>query len=154
MCGNNELTNYRDQQIARIAAQSRHWGFSMIELMIVVAIIGFLSMVALPSYSEYITRTNRADAKDMLTDVMFQQERFNTRNRTYTTNMTQLGYGADPVISANGLYSIDGAACQGSNLQTCVILTATPVVGGRQVSDGSLTLDSRGARTPIDKWSK
>ena len=129
-------------------------GFSLLEMMIVVALIGILSMVAIPSYSEYVVRANRAEAKDALADAIFQQERFNTRNRTYTTNMTDLGYGADPLISENQLYSVDAAACGGATIQTCVVLTATPVEGTQQVSDGSLTLDSRGNRTPAEKWRK
>ena len=129
-------------------------GFSLLEMMLVVALIGLLAMVALPSYSDYITRTNRADAKDLLTDVAFQQERFNTRNRTYTVAMTDLGYSADPVVSTNGLYTVDAAACPNSSIGSCVLLTATPVAGSQQAHDGSLTLDSRGNRMPLDKWNK
>lgn len=132
----------------------RTLGFSLLEVMVVVALIGILSMVALPSYSEYIIRANRAEAKDLLTDVAFQQERFNTRNRTYTTNMTDLGYAADPIVSANGLYNVDAAACAGSTIQLCTIITATPVAGTTQANDGNLTLDSRGNRTPAEKWRK
>ncbi len=129
-------------------------GFSLLEVMVVVALIGILSMVAIPSYSEYVVRTNRAEAKDLLSDVAFQQERFNTRNRTYTTNMTDLGYAADPIVSASGFYSVDGAACANSTIQACVLLTATPVAGTQQADDGTLSLDSRGNRLPLLKWEK
>ena len=129
-------------------------GFSLLELMVVVALIGILTMVALPSYSEYVIRTNRADAKDLLTDVAFHQERFNTRNRTYTVTMTDLGYSADPATSANGFYTVDATACLNSTIASCVLLTATPVAGTAQVSDGTLTLDSRGNRLPLTKWQK
>ena len=125
-------------------------GFSLIELLIVVVIIGLLAAIALPSYSAYVIRANRADAKDMLTNVMFEMERFATRNRTYTLDMTALGFGADPVESAEGLYTIDATECSNGSVATCIILTATPAAGGPQVGDGNLTLDTRGQRS--DNW--
>jgi len=60
-------------------------GFTLIELMIVVLIVAVIAAVAVPAYSDYIIRSNRADAADQITAVMFQQERFQTRNRIYTT---------------------------------------------------------------------
>ena len=126
-------------------------GFTLIELVIVVAIIGILAAVAIPSYTAYVVRANRADAKDMLTEVMFEMERFNNRNRRYTNDMTQLGFAADPVSSDEGLYTVDAGNCVGeANINLCVNLTATPVAGTRQAGDGNLTLNSRGTKT--GKW--
>ena len=126
-------------------------GFSLIELMVVVAIVGILAAVAVPSYSAYIVRANRVDAKDKLSEAMFEMERFATRNRTYTTDMTSLGYAADPAVSNEGMYQLTAAAC-GAGIAVCVNLTATPIVGEYQAIAGevALTLDSRGAKT--GKW--
>ena len=124
-------------------------GFTLIELIVVVAIIGILAAVAIPSYSSYVVRANRADAQDKLSEVAFEQERFANRNRTYTLDMQQLGYGADPVPTSEGLYLVDAAVCAGAGVtvRTCVIMTATPVAGGRQAGTGNLTLDTRGNKT-------
>lgn len=133
----------------------KHSGFTLVELVIVVAILGLLVSVAVPSYQQYITRANRADAKDKLAEVMFQMERFATRNRTYTLDMTALGFDADPAISTEGFYSVDSALCPGATeITNCVLVTATPVAGEVQAGDGNLSIDSRGERLPADKWRK
>lgn len=129
--------------------QKQAQGFTMLELMIVVVIVALLAAVAIPSYTQYIIRANRSDAQDKLSEVAFEQERFANRNRTYTLDMQQLGYAADPVVSSQGLYTIDAAVCPGVGVtvQTCVVMTATPVAGSRQAGTGTLGLDTRGTRT-------
>ena len=130
-------------------------GFTLIEVMIVVAIIGILSAIAYSSYSSYVTRSARTDAMEQLNEIMTQQQRFVLRQRTYTVNLvTGLGFSASPagaqlVRTDNGLYDISAAACPNATLVRCVLLTATPVADTRQanINDGTLTLTSRGQKT-------
>ena len=130
-------------------------GFTLIEVMIVVGIVAVIAAVAVPAYSDYILRANRADAADQITAVMFQQERFQTRNRRYTADLTDLGYtSANAQPSDEGLYTVGASACAGESINDCVLITATPVATGPQSQDpvngGVLSLDSRGTR--VGPW--
>ncbi len=86
-------------------------GFSLIELMVTVAIIAILATIAYPSYTDHVVRTNRTEAQRELLRLANLQEQFYSDNRSYTDNMTQLGMPADPYITqndaGNNFYSID-----------------------------------------------
>ncbi len=128
-------------------------GFSLIELMIVVAIIAIISSIAIPSYTDYVTRSRRSEALSTLLQIMAQQERNFTEQLTYQTDLTLLGYSANPVITNNSYYSIATQVCSGSPalpITRCVNLVATPQ--GTQAGDGNITIDSRGIKTPSALW--
>lgn len=120
-------------------------GFTLVELMIVVAIIGIIAAIAYPSYQDQVRKAKRSDGQSKVMDAMARQERFYSENNTYTVTMTDLGYAADPADSDEGHYKIDGVACTGKTIAQCVILTAT--AQGGQATDGNLTLDSTNAKT-------
>ncbi len=121
-------------------------GFTLVELVIVITIIGILAAIAIPAYNNSMTKTRRSDGQAALLDVMAKEERYYTENNTYTTNLALL-----PAASASkeGFYTVTAAAC-GTGIGSCVALTATP--GSVQSADGALTLDSRGVKTPAEKW--
>ncbi len=120
-------------------------GFTLIELMIVVAIVGIIAAIAFPSYQDQVRKAKRSDGQSKIMDAMARQERFFTENNTYTADMTALGYAADPAPSDDGHYLIDGAACATKTIAQCVILTAT--AQGGQATDGNLTLNSTNDKT-------
>jgi len=117
-------------------------GFTLIELMITVAIIAILAAVAVPSYQNYLTSAARTEGAGLLLEVMAQQESSFRNNLTYATNLTNLGYATSTVESESGYYQVSAAACASKALTRCVKLTATGK--GSQASDGNLTLDSAG----------
>jgi len=129
-------------------------GFSLMELMIVVAIVGILAAIAYPSYQNYVLRTGRSDGQAKMMEIIQAQERFYSQNQTYTTNLGAgaggLAYGVAAnaaVPSAEGRYTIQAAACANSTIARCVILTATRIGAQQQDNEcGNLTLDSRGTK--------
>lgn len=68
-------------------------GFTLIELMVVIAIVGVLAAVAYPSYTDYVTRSKRATAKAFLVTLADRQERFFFDNKRYAIDLNELGYG-------------------------------------------------------------
>lgn len=67
-------------------------GFTLIELMIVVAVVGILAAIAYPSYIDHVRKARRVDAKAALTEVAQKLEAFYARNASYTTDLTGIGY--------------------------------------------------------------
>ncbi len=128
-------------------------GFTLIELMITLAIIGILAAVALPSYSSYIARANRADARTQLLQVAQFMQRFYSANDRY--DQDRAGTAVFSLVPANLLHSpADTTALYDLTIPTAT-LTATsfeirmnPVSTGKMASDecGSFTLTSVGVR--------
>ena len=126
---------------------SKSYGFSMIELMIVIAIVGIIAAVALPAYRESQLRAGRTEGKSTLMEVASMQERFFSANNSYSTNADPL---STPVVatlfSTNGDYAVTVAACGTGTIANCFVATAAPQ--GEQADDtcGNLTLTNTGVR--------
>ena len=132
-------------------------GFTLIELMITISIIGILLAVAIPSYSSYLQDSRRTDAVTVLLEVAGEQERFFAENNSYAATMADLGYGTgtqNSYASQEGHYNVSVSA-QTARTYT---LTATPVANGAQASDacGNFMVTSTGGRsvtgTATDCW--
>lgn len=115
-------------------------GFTLIELMIVVAIIGILAAIAYPSYDEYIKRGNRTEGQAFLSDVAARQERYYSQNNAYITADADIAkLGLSNANSPTVKYTIAIAAGDGGYLLTV----------NNQFNDAkcaTLTLDALGVR--------
>ena len=119
-------------------------GFSLIELMIAIAIVGILASVAYPAYQDSVRKGRRADGEGMLVQLAALQERYFYNNGTYTADMTNLNYAAaSNVDSPDGHYKTSVVAATVScPISSCYLLRSTPQ--GDQASDGILDLGSNG----------
>ena len=125
----------------------KQYGFTLIELMIVVAIVGVLSAIAFPSYDSYMKKSRRADAKVGLTKLADKQERFYLQNNTYTTAFTAAGLNTS-ATSEEGYYTF---TIDSTDLVSGFRLTARAVVNKSQAEDTGCTvmkLSSTGAKWP------
>ena len=121
-----------------------HKGFTLIELMIVVAIVAILAAIALPSYNEYIRRGHRAEARAALLQGAQWMERAATATGTYPMTAA---FPATLTTVPSGRYAISAASHPASAASgTAFTLTAAPQGGQTGDKCGSYTLTHAGAR--------
>lgn len=113
-------------------------GFTLIEMMIVVVILGILLSIALPSYQEHVRRGYRAEGQAFLNDVAARQERYSSQNNTYVTAIADVSNLGVDVDSTTKRYKLSLAATDGYTL------TATPTFTDPKC--GNLTLNASGVR--------
>lgn len=130
-------------------------GVTLMELLIVVAIIAIISSFAYPSYMRYVVNTKRTVATSALLQVADRQQQFFMDNKSYANDLTALGFAANPLVLAddgNSTVAGDGDAVYSIALSnvaaTTYTITATPLHGqaNRDTECVNLTLDQAGAR--------
>ena len=144
------------------SSQQEQGGFTLLELMIVVLIVGIISAVAYPSYMQYVVNTKRTAATSVLLQVADRQQQFFMDNKTYTADLTSLGFTANPMVvgddgrqlpsgDAKSVYTI----AMSNVAVTTFTITATPLNAqlSRDTDCGALTLDqslAKGAAGAVD----
>lgn len=130
----------------------RSRGFTLIELMVVVAVIGILAAIAVPSYRNYVVRASRTAAQTELLELASLQEKIFLNSNSYAFSVTDAYNGTS--ANGNGLGRTNGLTKDGRYALTLdinapsqtFVLTATPVAGSTQVGDGNLSVSENGRR--------
>ncbi|MDX1481042.1 MAG: type IV pilin protein [Woeseiaceae bacterium] len=135
--------------------KSRQRGITLLELMIVVAIVAMVGAFAYPSYMEHVVSTKRTAATSTLLQVANRQQQFFMDNKAYANNLTNLGFAANPLViddegrsvaagDPDAVYSVS----LGNLSATTFTATAAPLNGqlARDTDCGSLSLTQAGVR--------
>jgi len=145
---------------------SRSHGFTLIEAMIVVTVLGILAAIIFPSYSAYVLRANRAAGKAAVMRIAGQQESLYTDRKAYAASLADLSPGWVATMHLRR----DGNFQNGDTAEAIYRLTSTPTASGftiraepihtqaRDIECGTLIYDSTGLKTTstlrADCWSR
>lgn len=136
-------------------------GFTLIELMVVVAIVGIIMAMAVPSYNTYLIRANTSAAKAVLLEAASREEQYIVQNRDYfltTTTNDLSGLGVTIPADVLRAYSFDITAPATSATNAALAsmptyqATATPVAGSIQAGQSTLSINQFGLKMPVLEW--
>ena len=130
-------------------------GITLMELMIVIVIVGFLAAIAYPNYREFAARAKRNEAKAALLQIAQQQERFYLQNNTYTCDLQQLGFPvAANFVTDSRSYTVNVTACNANNFTA---QAAYNYVDAETAKCGAFAIDGRGNKASgpdTDCWTR
>ncbi len=131
-------------------------GVTLVELLVVIAVVAILASLVYPSYQNHILKTRYADGEAKILEIIQRQRRFFTSNNTYTISLIgdlEFADGGGGVSSEHNFYLITAVQCGDDNdepLTDCVELIATPTFGG---GGAPLTYNTRNEKGgPAKAW--
>ena len=122
--------------------------FTLIELVVTIAIVGILAAIAYPAFVNHVIKGNRSAAQQFMLDIANAQAQYQLDARAYSNVIGTGGLGLSPTTAAASNYTFAIALSAGP--PPGYVITATPI--GRQAQDNALTLDSAGTKSPANKW--
>ncbi|MBE9399775.1 prepilin-type N-terminal cleavage/methylation domain-containing protein [Acinetobacter albensis] len=127
-------------------------GFTLIELMIVVAVIAILAAIAYPSYQEYVRKTKRVEMQTSLQDIAMRIQKYKIANfKVVGATTTDLGIASSYPTQGTALYNVGLTPLTSGALSSeSWVLTATPITNSPQQGNGHIVLNYRGERC----WTK
>jgi type IV pilus assembly protein PilE len=126
----------------------RKRGFTLIELMIVVAVIAILAAIAVPWWGRYTYRARRGDGQNLLMHIAQAEERYYTDYNSYALSASSLGYTTLPPTSEHGYYTATIVANPASSTGQGYIARAAPVAPQTNDACGTLSIDNTGQKLP------
>jgi type IV pilus assembly protein PilE len=133
-------------------------GFTLIEILIVMVVIGILAAIAIPSYQNQLRKSSRAAVQAVMADIANKEILYLQSQRTYwdcakpcsvTSFSTNLSVGVPDDVTR--FYDL-GITKDDATTPPSFVITAYPKSGTRQAPDGDLTLNQKGDKGPADKW--
>jgi type IV pilus assembly protein PilE len=121
-------------------------GFTLIEVMITVVIVGILAAIAYPSYTSFVTKSGRSEGVAAVMRVSNLQEQYYMDNRVFAEDMTELGLSklSEPFVTESGYYSVESV---GTTSYT-ITATAAGSQATRDTTCATITLTSVGIKGP------
>jgi type IV pilus assembly protein PilE len=119
-------------------------GFTLIEVMITVAIVGIIAAIAYPSYTQYVGKSARSEGQAAVMKIANLQEQYYLDNRVYATDMTKLGLAANPFVTEHGHYSVASAGTSSFTITA----TAKGIQASRDSDCPTITMTDAGVKGP------
>ncbi|HEX2518076.1 MAG TPA: type IV pilin protein [Castellaniella sp.] len=135
-------------RLRQTQVETRARGFTLIELMITVAVIAILAAIAVPSYYQYTLRSNRSAAESFMQEVAGAQERYMVDSRQFAGNLSTLGYTVPNTVAPNYKVDLATTGSVSGGTPPGYTITATPI--NSQVRDtgcATLILNDDGNKT-------
>ncbi len=125
-------------------------GFTLVELLITIVVIGILVSIAYPSYTNHLRKSRRAEAQRVLMDIALRQQQILLDTKAYAADLAGSGASVPPSVTTYYDITVVGTNTAG----TAPVFTATAVPKGIQAADtcGTLTVNQASVRTPSTCW--